>query len=97
MQNKLTTKGEDVSDPDTLKSVQTAIRVNRSVRSIRMEHNNIRWTNVTTAIIEGAAQNVALKEVELTFPPYESLHLNFQMAIDEARQANKKLRLVVRK
>ena len=84
--------GEDVSDPDMLKAVQTAVRVNRSVKRIRIEGNDLRWTNVATAIIEGAAHNTTLMEVELVTlkdhpPPQE--------VVDKTRQANPKLRLVV--
>ena len=84
--------GEDVSDPDMLKAVQTAVRVNRSVKRIRIEGKYLRWTNVATAIIEGAAHNTTLMEVELATPndPHPP-----QEVIDKTRQANPKLRLVV--
>ena len=59
---------EDVSDPDMLKAVQTAVRVNKSVKRIRIEGEYLRWTNVATAIIEGAAHNTTLREVELKTP-----------------------------
>ena len=84
--------GEDVSDPDILKSVQTAVRVNRSVKRIRIEGTYLGWTNVATAIIEGAAHNTTLMEVELYTPDD---HPPPQEVIDETRQANPKLRLVV--
>ena len=86
-------KGEDVSDPDMLKAVQTAVRVNRSVKRIRIEDIVLRWTNVATAIIEGAAHNTTLMEVELDTP--DDSH-PLQVVIDKTRQANQKLRLVVR-
>ena len=87
-------KGEDVSDPDMLKSVQTAVRVNRSVKRIRIVGRELRWTNVATAIIEGAAHNTTLREVELETPkdPHPP---QLQKVIDKTRQANPKLRLVV--
>ena len=85
-------EGEDVSDPDMLKAVQTAVRVNRSVKRIRIEDRFLRWTNVATAIIEGAAHNTTLMEVELE-TPYD--HPPPQEVIDKTRQANPKLRLVV--
>ena len=86
-------EGEDVSDPDMLKAVQTAVRVNRSVKRIKIGGEYLRWTNVATAIIEGAAHNTTLMEVELATlkdhpPPQE--------VIDRTRQANSKLRLVVK-
>ena len=86
--------GEDVSDPDMLKAVQTAVRVNRSVKRIRIEDRLLKWTNVATAIIEGAAHNTTLMEVELVTP--DDPHLpQLQKVVDETRQANQKLRLVV--
>ena len=85
--------GEDVSDPDMLKAVQTAVRVNRSVKRIRIMGVYLRWTNVATAIIEGAAHNTTLMEVELKTPknPHPP-----QEVVDKTRQANPKLRLLVK-
>ena len=87
-------RGEDVSDPDMLKSVQTAVRVNRSVKRIRIEGDDLRWTNVATAIIEGAAHNTTLMDVELVTPkdPHPP---KLQEVVGKTRQANQKLRLVV--
>ena len=85
-------KGEDVSDPDMLKAVQTAVRVNRSVKRIEIEGDELRWTNVATAIIEGAAHNATLMEVELRTPRNP---LQLQKVVYKTRQANPKLRLVV--
>ena len=87
-------EGEDVSDPDMLKAVQTAVRVNKSVKRIRIEGARLRWTNVATAIIEGAAHNATLMEVELKTPddPHPP---QLQKVVDRTRQANPKLRLVV--
>ena len=87
-------RGEDVSDPDMLKAFQTAVRGNKSVKRIKIEGRYLRWTNVVTAIIEGAAHNTTLMEVELAIPK-DSHHPQLQKVIDEARQANPKLRLVV--
>ena len=86
-------KGEDVSYPDMLKAVQTAVRVNRSVKRIRIEGSYLRWTKLATAIVEGAAHNTTLSEVKLETPKD---HSPPQEAIDKARQANPKLRLVVK-
>ena len=86
-------EGEDVSDPDMLKAVQTAVSVNRSVKRIRIGGRQLRWTNVATAIIEGAAHNTTLMEVELVTPKH---HPPPQEVIDRTRQANPKLRLVVK-
>ena len=85
-------KGEDVSDPDMLKAVQTAVRVNRSVKRIRFEDRLLKWTNVATAIIEGAAHNTTLMDVELMTPQD---HPPPQEVVDRTRQANPKLRLFV--
>ena len=85
--------GEDVSDPDMLKAVQTAVRVNRSVKRIWIEGEKLRWTNVATAIIEGATHNTTLMEVELGTPKD---HPPPQEVVDKTRQANPKLRLVVK-
>ena len=87
-------RGEDVSDPDMLKAVQTAVRMNRSVKRIKIQGNELRWTSVATAIIEGAAPNTTLMEVELKTPkdPHPP---QLQEVIDEARRANPNLRLVV--
>ena len=85
--------GEDVSDPDMLKAVQTAVRVNRSVKRIRFEDRLLKWTNVATAIIEGAAHNATLMEVKLMTPED---HPPPQEVVDKTRQANPKLRLVVK-
>ena len=85
-------EGEDVSDPDMLKAVQTAVRVNRSVKRIRIGGSSLSWTNVATAIIEGAAHNTTLMEVELETP--YGCHPP-QEVVDKIRQANPKLRLVV--
>ena len=92
MQRGEEVKGEDVSDPDMLKSVQTAVSVNRSVKRIRIVGECLRWTNVATAIIEGAAHNATLMEVELRTPED---HPPPQEVVDKTRQANPKLRLVV--
>ena len=89
---KVEVMGEDVSDPDMLKAVQTAVRENRSVKRIRIVRRELRWANVATAIIEGAAHYTTLREVELGTPKD---HPTPQDMIDKTRQANPKLRLVV--
>ena len=87
--------GEDVSDPEMLKAVQTAVRVNRSVKSIRIEGVALRWNNVATAIIEGAAHNTSLMELKLRTPAEDPHPPQWQKIVDKTRQANPKLRLVV--
>ena len=92
IQNRLEVTGEDVSDPDVLKAVEAAFRRNRSVR-IQINIAYLRWTNVATAILKGAAQSTSLRELELVTP------LDFpppQKVVDDMRRANPNLRLVVR-
>ena len=85
-------KGKDVSDPDVLKAVGEAIIVNTSVKRIKIDGDYLRWTNVATAILKGAAHNTVLRELELRtprdLPPPQEV-------VDDVRRANPKLRLVV--
>ena len=86
-------KGKDVLDPDVLKTVEEAIRVSTSVKRIKIDGEYLRWTDVATAILKGAAHNTVLRELELEtpegFPPPQEV-------VDDVRRANPKLRLVVR-
>ena len=86
-------KGEDVLDPDVLNTVEEAITVSTSVKRIEIYGAYLRWTNVATAILKGAALNTVLRELELVtpseFPPPQEV-------VDDVRRANPKLRLVVR-
>ena len=85
-------KGEDVTNPDELKAVEAAVKESTSVKRIEIEGEYLKWTNVATAILKGAAQSKALRELELTtpedFPPPQEV-------VDDVRRANPKLRLVV--
>ena len=86
-------KGDDVTDPDVLKAVEAAVRRSTSVKRIKIEGRGLRWTNVATAILKGAAQSKPLREVVLetplgSLPPKE--------VVDDVRRANPKLRLVVK-
>ena len=83
---------EDVTDPDVLKAVEAAVRRSTSVKRIKIKSSNLRWTNVATAILKGAAQSKPLREVELE-TPWDSPPP--QEVVDDARRANPKLRLVV--
>ena len=89
---KKVAKGEDVLDPNLLKTVEDAITVSTSVKRIEIDGEYLRWTNVATAILKGAAHNTVLRELELRtprgFPPP-------QKVIDDVIRANPKLRLVV--
>ena len=85
-------EGEDVLDPDVLRAVKEAITVSTSVKRIEIDCEFLRWTNVATAILKGAAHNTVLRELELKtpwdFPPPQEV-------VDDVRRANPKLRLVV--
>ena len=83
---------EDVTDPDVLKAVEAAVRRSTSVKRIKIESSDLRWTSVATAILKGAAQSKPLREVELMTPKHSP---PLQEVIDDVRRANPKLRLVV--
>ena len=93
MQRKKEVEGEDVTDPDVLKAVEAAVRRSTSVKRIEIEGSYLRWTNVATAILKGAAQSKPLREVELV-TPWDSPPP--QEVVDDVRKANSKLQLVVR-
>ena len=84
---------EDVSDPNVLRAIEEAIKESISVKRIEIDGECLRWTNVATAILKGAAHNTVLRELELAtpreFPPPQEV-------VDDVRRANPKLRLVVR-
>ena len=86
-------KGEDVTNPDVLKAVEAAVRRSTSVKRIKIESSYLRWTNVATAILKGAAQSKPLREVVLETPKDS---LPPQEVVDDVRRANPKLRLVVK-
>ena len=85
--------GEDVLDPDVLKTVEEAVTVSTSVKRIKIYGEYLRWTNVATAILKGAVHNTGLGGLKLMtpedFPPPQEV-------VDDVRRANPKLRLVVR-
>ena len=85
-------EGEDVTDPDVLKAVETAVRRSTSVKRIKIKGSHLRWTNVATAILKGAAQSKPLREVVLVTPQNSPPP---QEVVDDVRKANPKLRLVV--
>ena len=93
MQELEEVEGEDVTDPDVLKAVEAAVRRSTSMKRIKIEGSHLRWTNVATAILKGAAQSKPLREVELE-PPLDLPPP--QEVVDDARRANPKLRLVVK-
>ena len=92
MQN-MEMNGEDVTDLDLLKAVEAAVKRSMSLKRIEIKSKYLRWNNVATAILKGAAQSKPLREVWLetqqnSSPPQE--------VVDDVRRANPKLRLVVR-
>ena len=89
---EINVEGEDVTDPNVLKAVEAAVRKSTSVKRIKIEGRYLRWTNVTTAILKGAAQSKPLREVELVTPEDSPPP---QEVVDDTRKANPKLRLVV--
>ena len=92
MQLEEVVKGEDVLDPNVLKTVEEAITVSTSVKRIGIDGEYLRWTNVATAILKGAAHNTVLRELEL-WTPWDVPPP--QKVVDDVRRANPKLRLVV--
>ena len=88
-----TGKGEDVTDPDVLKAVEAAVRSSTSVKMIKIENVCLKWTNVATAILKGAAQSKPLREVKLVTPEDSPAP---QEVVDDVRRANPKLRLVMK-
>ena len=86
-------KGEDVTDPNVLKAIEAAVRRGTSVKKIKIQGSSLRWTNVATAILKGAAKSKPLREVELVTPQNSP---PLQEVVDDMRKANPKLRLVVK-
>ena len=79
-------------DTDLLKAVEAAVKSSLSMKRIKIQGEFIKWTNVATAILKGAAQSTSLRELELEtpeeFPPPQEV-------IDDVRKAKPELRLVV--
>ena len=88
---------QDVSDSDTLHSVEAAVGENMSLRkmtiqpSIRLEKTQLTWTKVAVAILKGAAKNESLGTLELIIPDKP---LPAQELV-EVRRLNPKLQLTV--
>ena len=92
MQRWREVKGEDVTDPDVLRALEEEVRNGASVKRVKLDGEYLKWTNVATAILKGAAQSIALRELVLGTPK------NFrppQEVVDDVRGDNPKLRLVV--
>ena len=90
---------QDVSDPGTLQSVEVAVGENASLRkmtiqpSIRLEKTQLTWTNVSIAILKGAAKNETLGTLYLGIPDEP---VPAQELVDEVRRLNPKLQLTVK-
>ena len=83
---------QDVSDPDTLKALEVALKENSSLRRMVIAGASITWTNVAVAILKGATKNTTLRRLYLQVPD-ESLPP--QQLIDDLRRSNSKLQLTV--
>lgn len=81
-----------MSDPDVLASVEAAIQKNKSVKVINIQCNLVKWGNVATAILKGAAKKTSLKTMFLWTP--DNLY-SPQDVVDEVRKANPQLKLIV--
>ena len=92
MQWRFTSKVEDVLDTTLLKAVEAAVKSSLSMKRIKIQGEFIKWTNVATAILKGAAQSTSLMELELEtpveFPPPQEV-------LGDVRKAKPELRLVV--
>ena len=87
-------KTEDVSDPEFLESVEAAVRVNKSLKTITIDCIEVSWTNITIAILKGVIANTSLREMKLAIPvePPDAL----REVVEKVRKEKPKLRLVVR-
>ena len=83
---------QDVEDEDTLKAVETAVRESTSVKEIVVYCHGLKWTNVATALLKGAAENKSLRVLALktpdNFPPPQDI-------VDKAKQMRRGLKLLV--
>ena len=65
---KMKVQGEDVTDLDVLKAIETTVRRSMSLKRIKIDGSYLKWTNVATAILKGAAQTKSLRRLELMTP-----------------------------
>ena len=61
-------QGEDVTDLDVLKAIETTVRRSMSLKRIKIDGSYLKWTNVATAILKGVAQTKSLRRLELMTP-----------------------------
>ena len=61
MQWRFTSKVEDVSLTDLLKAVGAAVKSSLSMKRIKIQGTFIKWSNVATAILKGAAQSMSVR------------------------------------
>ena len=73
MQWRFASKVDDVSDTDLLKAVEAAVKSSLSMKRIKIQGEFIKWSNMATAVLKGAAESMSLRELELEmqeeFPP----------------------------
>ena len=81
---------QDVEDEDTLKAVEAAVRESTSVKRIKVVRLYLNWTNVATAALKGATENMSLRKLTLNTPAKPS---PLQDVVDAVKQ--KRRRLVV--
>ena len=90
MQWRFASKVEDVLDTDLLKAVEAAIKSILSMKRIKNQGKFIKWSNVATAVLKGAAESMSLRQSEVEmqeeFPPPQE---------DDLRRSKPELRLVV--
>ena len=87
-----------MSDPGTLQLLEVAVGENTSLKKMIIEPSEtdlkakLTWTNITIAILKGAAKNETLGTLELGIPDEPPLT---QELVDEVRRLNPKLQLTV--
>ena len=73
MQWRFASKVDDVLDTDLLKAVEAAVKSSLSMKRIKIQGKFIKWSNMATAVLKGAAESMSLRELELEmqeeFPP----------------------------
>lgn len=80
----------DVEDEETLKAVEVAVRESTSAKRIAVDCPLLKWTNVATAILKGAAENQSLRELTLQTPKKSSPP---QHVVDEVKQKRRRVML----
>ena len=79
---------QDVEDEDTLKAVEAAVRESTSIKRIDIDYRQLKWTNVATALLKGAAENMSLRVLVLRTPLHSPPP---QDVVNEVKQKRKRL------